>query len=143
MTRAVTLVELIITIAIAAIPAALLLTQTMGASVQSRNTMAALSLARAELERLDALNAFFNTVLNVTCATPTSVGTPLTTTMPNYGGSPYDVIRIVSCQTGNCCNVATNSQGVKRIVVTVRRNGTTATVCRLITYRTKHVNLGG
>lgn len=141
MRRGVTLVELVLAIALAgliSIPAALLLSQTLRAAVQTRDTMAGVSLARAELERLDALNNFFAADLALTCP----AGTAVATTLTNYNGTPYDVVRTVSCQAGNCCSASTNSQGMKRVEVMVRRNGTTDTVCRLATYRTKHVTFG-
>lgn len=136
--RGITLIELILAIiltAVISIPAALLMTQTLRAAVQARDMMAGLSVARAELERLDALNDFFTADLAVSCP----AGTAVTTTLLNYNGMPYDVLRTVSCEAGNCCDTATGSQGMKRLVVAVRRSGTAETVCRLATYRTKHV----
>lgn len=140
--RGFTLIELVLALtltAVLSIPAALLVTQTLRAALQARDMMTGLSLARAELERLDALNNFFDTDLLLTCPS----GTAVTTTMLNYNATPYDVLRTVSCQSGNCCTNAINSQGLMRIEVTVRRNGTTQTVCRLRTYRAKNVYFGG
>lgn len=140
--RGFTLIELILAMlltALISIPAALLITQTLQAALQARDMMTGLSLARAELERLDALNNFFAADLLLACP----AGTPVTTTMLNYNATPYDVLRTVSCQAGNCCTNAINSQGLMRIEVTVRRNGTAETVCRLRTYRAKNVYFGG
>jgi len=127
-----TLVELVLTVGLAGIlgiPTGLLLSEHLRAAVTSRDSTVAMGLARAETEQLDSLNNFFALPLG-------------TVTIANYQGYPYNLTRTITCQAGNCTSGSSNSQGVKRIVVTVTKAGSTAPLARMTTYRTKHVLFG-
>lgn len=133
--RGLTLIELVLTIALAgilAVPTGLLLTEHLREAMSSRDSTFALQLARAEVERLESFNNFFK-------SPELNIGSTL---MPNYQGYPYDVTRAVTCQVGNCVSAALNSQGVKRIDIVVTQAGSLQPQARLISYRTKHVSFG-
>lgn len=142
--RGLTLVELVITISLAAIlgvPVGFILSEHLRAALQARDASVAMSLARQEVERLDSFNDFFHADL----ALPTD---PATTTFVNYQGYPYTLQRTVSCLLGNCTNTGTGSQGVKRVTISVYKSSSPSPppdtlAATLITYRTKHVYFGG
>jgi hypothetical protein len=138
MSRGLTLVEVIITVGLAAllgIPVGVLLSEHLGGALRARDYTVAMSLARSEAERLDSLNDFFHPDLNVT-----------QTDVFNYLNTPYTLRREVTCVEGNCTAVGTGSQGVKRITITVYKPSATdlfaSVVATLATYRTKHVSFG-
>ena len=134
MSRGMTLMELVIAVALAGIigvPLGLLLSEHLRAAYETRQSSIAVQLARAELERLDSLNDFF--------APDLALGT---TVLPAYQGYAYDLQREVTCQAGNCTKTAANSQGIKRIRVTVTPAGSAARAISLTSDRTKHVAFG-
>ncbi len=136
-----TLVELVIAIVVAAVisvPAGWIIANQFEGVLFARDAAVAQNLARAEQERLSALNNFFAADLALTCP----AGSPVTTTIPSYLGTNYTLTRRRECQSGDCCNSATSSQGIKRITVQVTRNGAAAILTTLITYWTKHVTFG-
>ena len=133
MSRGITLVELVVTIALSAIlavPLGRLLSQYFNGALEARDATTAMGLARGEMERLDGLNNFFDAGLNV--------GTrPATVT----GFSGYALTIVVTCAFGDCTVSA--AQGVKRVEVTVTRPAVPAApLARLVTYRTKNVFFG-
>ena len=138
--RGLTLVELVVTISLAAIlgiPLGWLLSEQLEGALRARDAVLATNLARAELERLDSLNDFF---------TP-ELAPGATTVVPNYLGFPYTMERAVTCLPGgNCTSTSFSSQGVKRITVSIYKPGATDPLARrlsrLTTYRTKHVLFG-
>ena len=136
-----TLVELIVTISLAAIlgiPAGILFSEHLTAALRARDATVAMSLARYELERLDGLNDF--------CHVDLTVNSPAGATISLYQGYPYALTRTVWCQTGNCAsNCATPSNannGIKRIEIRVTKIGSTENQATLVTYRTKYVLFG-
>ncbi len=137
-----TLVELVITISLAAIisiPVGLLLSEHLSGVMRSRDVTVAMNLARYEVERLESLNNF--------CHTDLTVNSPAGTTINPYQGYPYGLTRIVWCQTGdctsNCASPPSNAaNGVKRIEIRVTKSGSTAILASLVTYRTKFVLFG-
>lgn len=134
MKRGLTLIELVLTIGlmgVLGIAMGLLLGEQLQATVMAHDSTLAMQLARAELERLDALNNFF--------APELAVGT---TTTPNYAGSPYTLTRAVSCLAGNCRSQRLASQGLKQIRVSVSPAGSKAILAALVTYRAKDVSFG-
>ena len=133
--RALTLVEVILTIVLASIlgiPTGLLIAEHLNIGIRSRDSVLATQLARNEMERLDAPNDFFASTL-----TP---GSPVIIT--NYQGFPYTMTRSVVCLAGDCASAVTSTFGVKQVTVTITKPDTGATLARLITYRTKHVAFG-
>ncbi len=142
MKHGLTLVELIITITLAAIlgtAAGLLFSEHITGAMRARDSTVGMNLARGEMERLDSLNNFFATPdLNVLCPSGAEVVTGPTA----FSGYPYSYTRRVRCLEGDCCAAGTNSQGVKRVQVTVTKTGSGETVATLVTYRTKHVAFG-
>ena len=127
----VTLIELVVTISLAAIlaiPVGLLLSEHLTGALRARDATVATHLARYEMELLDSQNDFF---------TLASVAP-----QPNYQGYPYTLTRAVTCLLGDCTSTATTSQGVKRIEVTVTKTGSSDPLATLVTYRTKHVSFG-
>ena len=143
MSRGLTLVELVITISLAAIlgiPVGLLLSEHLTSALGARDVTVATNLARREMEYVDSLNdnasgPFFSSALVVT-----------TWDFPSYQGYPYTLRRVVTCLLGNCTSTSLTSQGVKRITVTVYKPSATdpfaQLLATLITYRTKHVAFG-
>ena len=135
MRRGLTLVELVVTIALAGIigiPTGLLVSEQLRLAIGSQDSNVAMQLGRTEMERLDSLNDFF--------AQPDlDVGT---TTLLDYQGYPYTLTRVVSCQAGDCIDSGIQVQGIKRIEIRVTRSGSTEPLARLISYRTKHVQFG-
>ncbi len=136
-----TLVELIVTISLAAIlgiPAGILFSEHLTAALRARDATVAMSLARYELERLDGLNDF--------CHVDLTVNSPAGTTISPYQGYPYALTRTVWCQTGDCAfNCATPSNannGIKRIEIRVTKIGSAENRATLVTYRTKYVLFG-
>ena len=148
-----TLVELVITIATAAIigiPTGLLISEHLQQSILLRDSNLGAQLARYELERLDGLNNFFAADLATNAASPS---TPVVTVIPlnpppatylmSPQSYPYTITRAVSCQIGDCTAGSPSTlQGVKRIVVTVTKSGSATPLIRLVTYRTKYVSFG-
>jgi len=139
--RALTLVELVITISLTAIlgiPAGILFSEHLNGALRARDYTVAMSLARAEMERLDSLNDF--------CHVDLTVNSPAGTTISPYQGYPYALTRAVWCQTGNCAsNCATPSNannGIKRIEIRVTKIGSTENRATLVTYRTEYVLFG-
>lgn len=142
--RGLTLVELVITISLSAIlsiPVGILLSEHLNAALRARDATVAMSLARAEMERLDSLNDFCHADLNV--------NSPSGTTTDPYQGYPYAMTRIIWCQTGDCtsnCSVPppppNANNGVKRVEIRMRKSGSSETSASLITYRTKYVLFG-
>jgi hypothetical protein len=129
-----TLVELVITISLAAIigiPIGILLGEHLNGALRARDYTVGMNLARREMERLDGLNNFFATDLALT-----------TTDIPNYNGYPYTLRRTVDCILGNCTSTNFGNQGVKRIRIFVFKGSLTDPVASLISYRTKHVTFG-
>lgn len=133
--RGFSLVELILVIVLSAIlgiPVAMLISEQIRLSLRARDASMAMSLARMELERLESLNNFCHTDLNVG-----------STTIVSYAGQPFTLFRNVACQFGNCAsNCATTgnaNNGVKRIDITVARNGTTEVVATVQAYKTEYV----
>ncbi len=139
MSRGLTLVELIVTITLAAIigaPAGRLVSEHLRAALRGRDMTLAINLARYEEERLDGLNDFFAAPdLNVT-----------TTDFASYQGYPYTLRRTVDCVLGNCVSAVQSSQGVKRITLQVYKpsgaNPTAELLATVVTYRAKHVLFG-
>ncbi len=139
MTRGLTLVELVITIsltAILSIPVGILISEHLTAAIRTRDVMVAMNLARYEMERLDSLNDFFAAPdLNI-----------VSTTVQNYQGFPYTMVRAVDCLVGDCTSILTTSQGVKRIRITVFKptdsNPLATQMATVVTYRAKHVLFG-
>ena len=140
-----TLVELVITISLAAIlsiPVSLLLSGQLNGALRARDATVAMNLARYEMERLDSLNNF--------CDASLTVNSPAgTTTDPYLPGYPYALTRIVSCLVGgsNCTSACAASpaaadNAVKRIDIIVRRSGSTSPLASLVSYRTKYVQFG-
>ncbi|MBI3996885.1 MAG: type II secretion system protein [Candidatus Omnitrophica bacterium] len=140
MTRALTLIELVITISLAAIlgtATGILIGEHLTGSLRARDATVAMNLARLELERIDSLNNFF--------VTP-DLSSPTTVTIPNYQGYPYTLVRTVDCPFGDCVSTSVSVQGVKRIRITVYKpsasNPLETLVASCVTYRTKHVFFG-
>ena len=138
--RGLTLVELIITISLAAIigiPVGILLSEHLAGALRARDATVAMNLARYELEKIDSLNNFCDPSLNL-----------VTTTIDPYQGLPYALTRIVSCRTGGTtcdnCNLPPSNanNGVKQIQIQVRKSGSSEILATLISYRTKYVNFG-
>ncbi len=143
MKRGLTLVELVITISLAAIisiPTGILISEYLNSALRARDYAVATSLARAEMERLDGLNNFFAAPdLNILCPS----GGEVVTGPTNITGYPYAYTRRVRCVQGDCCTSGTSTQGVKRIQVTMTRIGVSTPLISLITYRAKNVAFGG
>ena len=147
MSRGLTLVELVITISLAAIlgiPVGLLLSEHLTSALGARDVTVATNLARREMEYVDSLNdnasgPFFSSALG-------GAVVPTTTDFLSYQGYPYTLRRTVTCLLGNCTSTSLSSQGVKRITVTVYKPSATdpfaQLLATLITYRTKHVAFG-
>lgn len=139
--RGLTLVELVITIALAAIigiPAGVILSEHLRGALRARDYTVAMNLARYEMEQLDSFNDFFHADL----ALPTD---PATTTFVNYQGYPYTLQRTVTCLLGDCTDTdpTTGTQGVKQITIVVTKTTAGDLLATLVTYRTKHVSFGG
>lgn len=155
MTRGWTLVELVITISLAGIlgvPVGILLSRHLGSAIQARDASVAMSLARAEMERLDSLaNGADPDTVNF-CTTDLALGTVGPTPVTGY--PQYSLTRIVSCQTpsSNCaCSCSgqcgtgsptTARNDVKHIEVRITKSGSTDQLATLVTYRTKYVLFG-
>ncbi len=136
-----TLVELVITISLAAIigiPTGILLSQHLKGALRARDAVVAMNLARYEMERLDSLNDF--------CHVDLTVNSPAGLPINSYQGYPYTLTRIVWCQTGNCasnCGSPSNTNnGVKRIEIRVTKSGSTDVLASLVSYRTEFVLFG-
>lgn len=132
MTRGLTLVELVLTIAVAGIigvPTGLILGEQLFSAMSSRDSTLATQLARYEMELLDSQNNFF---------------TLQSATFANYQGSVYTLTRTVTCLTTppTCTSGAPGNQGMKQIQVTVTKTGSTSPLAQLISYRTKCVCFG-
>ena len=132
MTRGLTLVELVLTITLAAIlgvSSGLLVSEELRGMLTARDQMVAMGLARAELERLESLNDFF------------AIATQAPTVVPGF--TAYTRAVTVTCMfSSNCTDTALDSQGVKQIDVTVTKTGILGSLASLTTYRTKHVAYG-
>jgi len=150
MTRGLTLVELVITISLAAIigvPAGILLSEHLTGALRARDYAVALNLARAEIERLDSLNDFCHTDLNLATTGPT----------PITGYPAYSLVRIVQCQTSSsscvcsctlrqgpldCRNATSATNDIKRTEVRVTKSGSSDNLASLVTYRTRWISFG-
>lgn len=146
-----TLVELVITISLAAIigvPTGILLSEHLTGALRARDYTVAMNLARREMEQLDSLdsasgldnaNGFCHPDLALTVPSPP----PIVGYWPGY---PYDLTRIVQCQVGNCgsnCASPSNANnGIKRIEIRVTKSGSSDRLATLVTYRTKYVLFG-
>jgi len=134
--RGLTLVELVITISLAAIigiPTGILLSEHLTGALRARDYIVAMNLARQEMERIDSLNDFFASPdLNVGTTSGTVSGFPA-----------YTRTVTVTCLVGNCTNPGTGSQGVKQITIVVTKTGPGDLLATLVSYRTKHVFFGG
>ena len=131
MTRGMTLVELVLTIALAAIvgvPTGILGSEQLRGVLTARDQVVAMGLARAELERLESLNDFFAITTQAPAAVP--------------GFAAYTRAVTVTCEAGNCTNTNFDSQGIKQIDVTVTKTGIAGSLASLTTYRAKHVSYG-
>lgn len=129
MTRGLTLVELIMTISLAAIigiPSGILLSTHLNAALEARDYTVAMSLARAEMERLDSLNDF------------SSIASQAPAPVPGFPSYEREII--VTCLYSNNCNAG--SFNVKRVDVTVRKTGSSSPLAMLMTYRTQNVLFG-
>ena len=152
MRQGLTLVELVMTISLAAIlgiPVGILLSEQLTGTLKARDYAVAMSLARAEMDRLDILdsppgldnnaNGFCHADLAPTSPTPLPI-------VGYWTGYPYDLTRIVQCQTGdcssNCASPANTNNGVKRIELRVTKSGSSDLLASLVTYRTKYVRFG-
>ena len=140
MSRGLTLVELVVTISLAAIlgiPVGMLLSEQLRGALEARDVAVATQLARYELELLDSFNDF--------CHSRLALGT---TTIDPYQGSPYALTRIVTCRTGGttcdaCPAPPSDAQNaVKQIGVRVTKSGSTGTLVLATTYRTKYALFG-
>ena len=147
-----TLVELILTIALAGIlgaPLGIMLGEHLNGSLRATDRAVAMSLARWELERLDSLESTTSPGrdnLNGFCHPDLTVNVPagVLATSPNPA---YTITRIVACQANdcasNCASSPTNARnGVKRIEIQIRRAGTANVIASLVTYRMKYVLFG-
>ena len=142
--RGLTLVELVITICLAAIisiPVGILLSEHLTAALRARDYTVAMDLARYEMEQLDSLNDFCHSDLNV--------NSPSGTTIDPYQGYPYALTRTIWCQAGDCTSncsasppIPNANNGVKRLEIRMRKSGSSETLASLITYRTKYVIFG-
>lgn len=131
MSRGLTLVELVITISLAAIigvPVGILLSEQLKGALTARDYTVGMALARAELERLESLNDFFAIASQPAAPVP--------------GFPAYTRSVTVTCLLGDCRSGATKRQGTKRIDVVVTKTDTPDLVATLVTYRTKHVAFG-
>ena len=151
MRRGLTLIELVITITLAAIlgiPVGILLSEHLTGALRARDDAVGMSLARAEMDRLDSLdsatgldnaNGFCHPNLNLTSLTPPPI-------VGYWAGFPYDLTRIVQCQTGDCtsnCASPSNARnGIKRIEIRVTKTNSGEQVASLVSYRTKYVRFG-
>ena len=143
MTRGLTLIELVITISLAAIlgiPIGLLLSEHLNGALQARDAAEAMSLARRELELLDSFNNFCDLALSIV---------PPQTFDPYLAPYPYALTRTITCQVGgaNCTSAcaaapAATDNAVKRIQITVRKRGSPDPLASVVTYRTKYVRFG-
>ena len=155
MTRGLTLVELVITISLAAIigvPTGILGSERLSGALRARDYTVAMSLARAEMERLDSLVDGADSDTAFFCTTNLALGTSGPTPITNY--EQYLLTRIVSCQTptsscqcrcsGQCGtgSPTTARNDIKRIEVQVTKSGSTDRLATLVTYRTKYVLFG-
>ena len=139
--RGLTLIELVIGMSLAGIlgiPTGLLLSETLEGLLNARDSVAAVSVAREAMERLESLNDF--------CHPDLAVNAPSGVTFDPYQGTPYTLTRTVWCQAGNCDNTcaapANGANGIKRIEITVRKQGASPILISLVTYRTKFVSFG-
>ena len=150
-----TLVELVITISLAAIigvPTGILLSEHLTGALRARDYTVAMNLARYEMERLDSLVDGANPNTAFFCTTNLALGTSGPTPITNY--EQYSLTRVVSCQTpssscvcscsGACGTAAPNNarNDVKRIEVRVTKSGAGEVQATLVTYRTKYVLFG-
>ena len=141
-----TLIELVVTTSLAAIlgiPIGILLSEHLVAALRARDYTVAMSLARREMERLEAINDF--------CATPDwdltgPGGVPAPSVNP-----AYEVTRIVACQVegspGACASSCVATPGntdnaIKRLEMVVRRVGSSDVLASTVSYRTKYVRFG-
>lgn len=148
-----TLVELIITISLAAIigvPTGILLSEHLTGALRAQDYTVAMNLARREMERLDSLVNGSNPPTANFCTADLALGTTGPIPIPGY--AQYSLERTVSCQvsagcdcgcTGGCDGGPTNARNeVKRIEVRITKSGSTDRLATLVTYRTKYVFFG-
>ena len=135
--RGLSLVELVISIAllgILAVPTGMLLRELLVLIMNANDTVAAVSVARYEMERLDAIDDFYAADFNLG-----------TTAIPNYQGTPYTLTRTLTCAlqwNNGCTNTGLGRPGSKRIVVVVTRPGNPTPFATLQSLRTKNVSYG-
>ena len=135
MTRGVTLVELIITIALTAIigvPVGFILSEHLRGALRARDDTVAMSLARQEMERFDTFNTtsdFISTIITQPAA-------------PVPGFPAYTREVTVTCLLGDCLDPDIAIQGVKQITIVVTKTGPGDVLATLVNYRTKHVFFG-
>lgn len=139
MSRGMTLVELVITIALAAIlgvPAGVILSEYLRGALGARDYTVAMNLARQEMERLDTFNTtpdFISMIVSQSAA-------------PVPGFPAYTRAVTVICLSlpgaENCTSSDTGTQGVKGITIVVTKTGSSEVLATLVSYRTKHVFFG-
>jgi prepilin-type N-terminal cleavage/methylation domain-containing protein len=125
--RAFTLIELILTIAVAAIafvPLAVFIGEDVRASFTAKDNLAALHLAESHLAEV-----------HLTPYDSLAVGS---FSNPNYLGYPYDLTRTVSYQAGS----ASTAESLKKVTVTVRRAGSANVLASFVTYFARNVITG-
>lgn len=138
--RALTLVELIITIVLAAIigiPAGLILSEHLRGALRARDYTVAMSLARQEMERLDSLNTtndFISSIISQPAAPVPG--------FPSYTRA-VTVICLALPGAEDCTSTDIATQGVKQITIVVTKTGPGDVLATLVSYRTKHVFFGG
>lgn len=149
MRRGLTLVELIITISLAAIlgvPVGILLSEHLTGAIRARDAAVAMNLARYEMERLDSLNDFCHPDLALT-----PPGGILLSAAPFSIYPSYAVRRVVTCQAQVSATACTSpcvaspgatDNAIKRIEVVARKSGSSDLLASLVSYRTKYVSFG-
>ena len=123
--RGFTLIELIMTIVVAAIvavPLSLLLSQQIQSVFQSEDLTIMRQLARFEIEKVSNMN-----YANIS-----------SDSFSNYEGYNYDLIRTVIYAQGT----AENPESLKEITVEVSKSGSTEVLTSLVTYIAKNVSYG-
>lgn len=124
--RSFTLIELVMTIVIVsiiAIPLALTVSRYIESTFESTDYTIAQQLARLEMEKVNNL----------------PYGSIITSSfLPYPANSSYDVIRTVNFAHGN----ATSQESTRRVVVEVRRAGSSTNLVRLITFISRNVVFG-
>lgn len=123
--RAFSLIELVMTIVVVgiiSIPLALFVFENIESVFKSQDLTLALDLARFEIETVN--NLAYAGINNLASA--------------NYQGYPYDVVRTVTYAYGT----ALTPESVKKIVVDVKKSGSSAVLVSLVTYIAKNISYG-